>query len=175
MKPTRVTIDKNRIMHIDGNPFFPVLARHIPEGGTPKLLAEAGFNGYRWTAFGTETVDTAPVPDQNEGIYFYAYIYDRAVLGQSGDYKGQLQELTRSLRDDPAFLCYENFTDRQTFYFRSQELSCRAVSFPGIFRCNYSPRKAAPTCESVSSVMFEGYHFGSTSRASRNSIASRWQ
>ncbi len=111
MKPTRVTIDKNRITHINGQPFFPILARHLPEGGTPQLLAEAGFNGYRWAAFGTEAIENDPVPDQNEGLYFYAYIFDRAVFSKNADYKRQLEELVAQIKDHPSLLCYENYNE----------------------------------------------------------------
>ena len=111
MKPTRVIIDKDRITHINGQPFFPILARHLPEGGTPQLLAEAGFSGYRWTAFGTEAVESAPVPDQNEGLYFYAYIFDRAVFSKNADYKRQLEELVKQVKDHPNLLCYENYNE----------------------------------------------------------------
>ncbi|MCK4783911.1 MAG: hypothetical protein KAV87_09190 [Desulfobacteraceae bacterium] len=116
MNLARVSIDNNRITHIDGKPFFPVLARHIPEGGTPQLLAAAGFNGYRWTAFGTETADISPVPDQpvpdqNEGLYFYAYIFDRATFSKNTDYKRQLEELVKQVKDHPNLLCYENYNE----------------------------------------------------------------
>lgn len=111
MKPTRVSIDKNKVTHINGKPFFPVLARHIPEGGTPKLLAEAGFNGYRWAAFGTESAESAKVPEQNEGLYFYAYIFDRAVFSKNSDYKRQIEELVAKIKDHPGLLCYENYNE----------------------------------------------------------------
>ena len=109
--PKVVQLDENRIAHVDGRPFFLIGARHMPEGGTPAMLAEAGFNAYRRLAFGTETSGGEPLPDPDLGIHFWSYIYDRAAFGRSSDYRGQLDEHVRQVRDHPAMLCYENFNE----------------------------------------------------------------
>jgi hypothetical protein len=44
----------------------------MPVGGSPAMLRDAGFNAFRLTAFGTETNDPEPVPDDLEGIYFWS-------------------------------------------------------------------------------------------------------
>jgi len=106
-----VKLDENRITTVNDKPFFLVGARHIPEGGSPAALAEAGFNAYRWLAFGTESAGQDAVPPSDEGLFFWAYIYDRAVIGRSPNYRDQLEKLVRELRDHPAFLCYENYNE----------------------------------------------------------------
>jgi hypothetical protein len=109
--PTSVTIDGNRIANVNGKPFFPICARHMPEGGTPLKLAEAGFNAYRWMAFGAELWKSASIPCPDETLYFYAYIYDRAVFKKNPDFKRQLKELVGRIKDHPSFLSYENFNE----------------------------------------------------------------
>ena len=47
-----VSIDDHRILHFNGKPLFPITVRHMPEGATPQMLREIGFNAMRWTPFG---------------------------------------------------------------------------------------------------------------------------
>jgi len=109
--PTSVWFDKNRIAHVNGKPFFLIGARHIPEGGSPELLAEAGFNAYRLLTFGNELSRPETLPDTKGEIYFWAYIYDRAVLSRSPEYRGQLEKFVRDVKRHPFFLCYENLNE----------------------------------------------------------------
>ena len=50
----------------------------MPDGGTPEMLRDAGFNGLRRLAFGHESGEAEPIPRDLEGIYFWLYIFDRA-------------------------------------------------------------------------------------------------
>jgi len=105
-----VTIDENRILHVNGQPFFPVGARHMPIGADPALLKETGFNCMRWTAFGTDTalVSAVELPDELGGLMFYPYIYNYGDLSDEVDKKRTaLAELINRVKDHPALLCYE--------------------------------------------------------------------
>lgn len=106
--PSLVTIDANRITHINGKPFFLLGARHMPEGGTPEVLSEAGFNAYRVLAFGHDICEPETTPDPNESIFFWSYLYDRTILGRNPDYKHQLKEYVGIVKNHPHLLCYEN-------------------------------------------------------------------
>ena len=114
--PARVTIDENRIAHVDGKPFFLIGARHMPEGGTPELLRDAGFNAYRTLAFGHESGEPEEVPSDLEGIFFWSYIYNRADLTRSPEHERELRERVSQLRDHPALLCYENLNEPTLLY-----------------------------------------------------------
>lgn len=107
-----VSLDQNRITRVDGRPFFLIGARHMPEGGTPEILADAGFNGYRWLAFGTESAcDDLQLPRADEPLFFWAYIYDRAVFSRGEGHRRQLEDLVRRVKDHPRLFCYENFNE----------------------------------------------------------------
>ena len=114
---TKVEIDKDRITRVNGKPFFLLGARHMPDGGNPAILAEAGFNAYRVRSFGID-VDAAsdPVPGNDEGIMFWSYINDRAVLGRSDRYGRELEAHVRRIKDHPALLCYENVNEAARFW-----------------------------------------------------------
>jgi len=114
--PTNVTIDSNHIAHIDGKPFFLIGARHMPEGGTPELLRDAGFNAYRTLAFGHENGEPEEVPRDLKGIYFWSYIYNRADFTRSPDHERELRERVSQLKDHPALLCYENLNEPTLLY-----------------------------------------------------------
>ena len=105
-----VTIGKDRILSVNGKPFFPIGARHIPAGATLALLKQVGFNCFRWTAFGTDTalIPTAQLPTDLGGLMFYPYVFNKADLSAEGETRRQqLTELIRMVREHPALLCYE--------------------------------------------------------------------
>jgi len=107
---SRVTIGKNRMLRVNGKPFFPIAARHIPNGATPSLLKQAGFNAVRWTAFGTDTdvVPPAELPDDLGGLMFYPYLYKYADFSTDADKRREaLTSLIQRVKDHPALLCYE--------------------------------------------------------------------
>ena len=106
-----VRITPDRRTTVNGRPFFLIGARHMPDGGNPKMLCDAGFNAYRWLAFGHEQQEAQPMPPRTDGIRFWAYIYDRADFTKSPSYPRQLQERVRELRQRPDFLCYENLNE----------------------------------------------------------------
>jgi len=114
--PAKVTIDADGITHVDGDPFFLIGARHMPEGGTPEMLRDAGFNAYRTLAFGHEVKGPEEIPSDLEGIRFWSYIYDRADFTKSPDCEPQLREKVRQLKDHPALLCYENLNEPTLLY-----------------------------------------------------------
>lgn len=109
--PFYVTIDQDRIAHVDGKRFFLIGARHMPEGGTPQLLKEVGFNAYRILAFGHDVSAPDPLPEPDSGIMFWSYLYDRLVLGRKPEYRKELLCHIREVRRHPAFLCYENYNE----------------------------------------------------------------
>ena len=108
---TKVTIDEHRVTHVDGRPFFLIGARHMPDGGTPEILRDAGFNGYRRLAFGHDHAGGDPLPDGLDGIYFWAYVYDRTDFTKSPAHEKELEEKVAELRHHPAMLCYENLNE----------------------------------------------------------------
>jgi hypothetical protein len=112
----RVTIDSQRITHVDGRPFFLIGARHMPDGATPGLLRDVGFNAYRRMLFGAEHAAAENLPTEAEGIDFWAYLFDRADLSKSPGYRDELTRRITELRDHPALLCYENYNEPTLLY-----------------------------------------------------------
>ena len=109
--PSRVRFDEHRIAHVDGKPFFLVGARHMPEGGTPSILADAGFNACRVLAFGHESSSPNPLPESDFPLFFWSYIFDRAVVSRSPDYGPQLEKHVAEVKRHPQLLCYENYNE----------------------------------------------------------------
>ena len=108
--PTKVAVGKDRVIQVDGKPFFPIAARHLPVGATPAMLHEAGFNCMRWTPFGMDRheIDSFEVPDDFGGLMVYPYVYNRADLSEDAEKRQrELTLLVRAVRDHPAMLCYE--------------------------------------------------------------------
>ena len=114
--PAQVTLGNDRTTSADGRPFFLIGARHMPEGASPADLRDAGFNAYRTLAFGHESGDPEPIPDDLEGIYFWSYFYDRADFTKSSDHPRELSESVRRVREHPALLCYENYNEPTLLY-----------------------------------------------------------
>ena len=112
----QVKISDNRLLNVDGKPFFLIGARHMPMGGTPEMLHDAGFNACRYTVFGHEVAETEEIPDMPEGMYFWAYLYDRADFTKSPENEKQLREKISELREHPALLCYENYNEPTMLY-----------------------------------------------------------
>ena len=110
---TTVTIERNLITQKNGKPFFLIGARHMPEGGNAALLAETGFNGYRWLPFGVKSSEKFLIdpPRRGQCIGFWPYIYDRAVVSRDPDYRRQLEDLVSSVKDHPEMLFYENYNE----------------------------------------------------------------
>lgn len=108
-----VRIGEDRLLQVNGKPFFPIGARHIPEGADHSLLKAVGFNCRRWMAFGGDKMarDRREVPSDLDGLLFYPYLYDRAdFAGDAAEVAARKQELTaliEEVRDHPALLCYE--------------------------------------------------------------------
>lgn len=107
---SKVTIGPDRILHVNGKPFFPIGARHMPLGATPSLLKKAGFNCMRWVAFGGDgmTLPVASLPKDLGGLMFYPYVFDRGDLSRDAKRRRKdLEALVRKVRNHPALLCYE--------------------------------------------------------------------
>lgn len=108
------TIDHNRIIHVKGKPFFPICARHMPEGGTSVILEEAGFNTMRWTAFGVEgdTIKANSLPEDIGDLMIDAYIYNRGDLSRDAKSRSKdLSDFVMSVKDSPSLLCYEHLNE----------------------------------------------------------------
>ena len=108
---TNVSIGKDRITYVNGKPFFLIGARHIPVGGTVETLKGAGFNALRHLVFGHEMDEPKPPPSGLDGMFFWAYLFDRADLQKSQNYERALREKIAELKDNPALLCYENLNE----------------------------------------------------------------
>jgi hypothetical protein len=115
-----VKISAHRIITVDGKPMFPVLARHMPKGGTPALLAEAGFDAFRVTPFGVDGGKPEPIPSKLDGIGFWAYLFDRADFTKSSSHECDLVNIVKELRSHPSLLCYENCNE-PTLRYKSGE------------------------------------------------------
>lgn len=105
----KVTISPDRVFACNGKRCFPIIARHIPLGASLRDLSEAGFNTFRWTAFGTdsETQDNA-LPLDLADLMINAYVFDRGdLLHDSGVIRVELSELVHSICNHPNLLFYE--------------------------------------------------------------------
>jgi hypothetical protein len=110
MSGSITTISADRILHVNGKPFFPIGARHMPVGATPALLKKVGFNAMRWPAFGmdADAIPRANLPEDLGGLMFYPYVWNRGDLSEDTETrKQQLMELVLEVREHPSLLCYE--------------------------------------------------------------------
>ena len=127
---SQVSIDEQRILQLNGKRFFPITARHMPEGATPKLLCETGFNAMRWTPFGMDASEKQSweVPEDLGDLAFYAYLYNRGDLSMDAERRrSDLSRLVHCVKDHPALLCYEQRNEPASSY---RDLS-RPQSPPG--------------------------------------------
>jgi len=105
-----VTLGSGGVLSVGGRPFFPLGARHVPAGATPRLLRRTGFNALRWVAFtgGPGTIPATPLPKDLGGLMFYPYLSDRADFSrQKAQRRRALAALVRQVRGHDALLCYE--------------------------------------------------------------------
>ncbi len=104
-----VSIGTDRILRVDGRRFFPIGVRHTPEGASPALLREAGFNCIRWAPFGWDHLETEfSLPEDLAGLAFYAYLYVYGDLSTDAPRReAALSKLVSAIRQHPALLCYE--------------------------------------------------------------------
>lgn len=104
-----VTIGSGRILRINGKPFFPLAARHMPEGADYSMLQSVGFNSVRWTPFGFDGLPANQTsPKDFGGLYFYPYLFTNG--DHSSDVKQRqfaLRKLVESVRHRDDLLCYE--------------------------------------------------------------------
>src|SRR6266542_2858866 len=112
-------IDRHRILQLNGKPTFPILARHIPEGGSPQLLRDVGFHAFRVTVFGNEGAPPEPVPEPMDGISFWAYLYDRGDFTRATTHESELRRTVSVLRKHPSLLAYENYNEPTLLYQRN--------------------------------------------------------
>jgi len=108
--PTKVTIGPDRILHVNGKPFFPIGARHMPVGATHRYLKKVGFNCFRWMAVGGDgmTLPVTPLPKDLGGLMVYPYIYTHGDLSRDVPVRKRgLTALVKNMRNHPALLCYE--------------------------------------------------------------------
>jgi len=83
----------------------------MPEGASPRMLADVGFNAYRWLPFGHEVSGAAAVPPTDEGLYFWAYVFDRTLLDRAPGNRRDLEDTVRRLQPHPCLLGYENYNE----------------------------------------------------------------
>ena len=111
---SNVSLNAHRITQVDGKPFFPIIARHMPDRGNATILSQAGFNAMRWTAFGTATKGDgpAPLPADTADLMIDAYIYNRGDLSADKETCArELTELVNSIKHDPRLLSYEQLNE----------------------------------------------------------------
>jgi len=102
--PMNVSIRADRVLECDGQPFFPLQARHLPAGATWREMAEAGFNCFRHLVFGGLNMASAALPDERYGLKICAYLYNRT----NPEYESELTATVQRLRALPDLLSYEN-------------------------------------------------------------------
>lgn len=104
-----VTIGPGRILQVDGKPFFPIAARHMPEGADYESLRSAGFNAVRWTPFGMDGFPANEgAPPDFGGLYFYPYLFTNADLSSEIEQRRRaVRALVEQVRDRVDLLCYE--------------------------------------------------------------------
>ena len=109
-----VTIGRDRILQVDGKPFFPLAARHMPEGGDYERLRSAGFNAVRWTPFGMDGFPSSEsAPPDFGGLYFYPYLFTNADLSSAVERRRRaVRDLVAQVRDRADLLCYEQRNSR---------------------------------------------------------------
>lgn len=110
MAESRVQIGSDKILRVNGAPFFPIGARHMPAGGSTKHLKAAGFNCMRWLAFGAGPMPRTAggILDDLSGLMFYTYIYDRGDFSEEREKRSrELTDIVNRVKGHPAFLCYE--------------------------------------------------------------------
>lgn len=107
---SHVTIGADRILRVNGRRFFPIGARHLPVGATPRLLKKTGFNCLRWVAVGADglTLPHTPLPRDLSGLMFYPYVFTHGDLSRDVRARRRvLMALVKKVRQHPALLCYE--------------------------------------------------------------------
>jgi hypothetical protein len=126
----RVTIDEHRITLVNGKPFFPITARHIPARRPEQLqmqklwtatlddyhfLRDIGFNAVRLVPFGGQAFareDAPDIPSDFGGLMFYAYVYNRADFSKDAEKrKKELSELVKAVRERNDLLGYEQLNE----------------------------------------------------------------
>ena len=108
---SEVKIRGDRMLVVDGKPFFVLEARHMPVGATLSDLVDAGLNCFRHTQFGTLSSEPDPVPDELHGLKTCVYLYDRMNLRCDPSHAGQLETAVRAWRDHPGLLTYETYNE----------------------------------------------------------------
>lgn len=120
----RVSIDPSGRLVRNGQPFFPLGARHVPRGANAAMLASIGFNCLRVPVFGTDTtaigvMQTDPSNGDYGGLLYYPYLYDRADFSTNADSRRRdLSRLVSAIRDDERLLCYEQKNEPSTTFRR---------------------------------------------------------
>ena len=122
----------DRVLLVDGRPFFPIEAWQLPARGDLATVAAAGFNAVRWRPFGNghrgpaagggggtraqafEGGDSFGPDDAWElGLRVFVYLYDRCDLepAENAGYAEDVRAVVGRMRDHPATLCYETVNE----------------------------------------------------------------
>ena len=87
---SKVTIREDRMLEFNEQPFFALQARHLPVGATIEDVADAGFNCFRTSVFGTQSWGPQTLPGDLHGLKICAYLYDRTNLRVNPDHRDEL-------------------------------------------------------------------------------------
>ena len=108
---SKVEIRDDRMLVRDGQPLFVLQGRHLPIGAMLADLAEAGFNCFRYTVFGTLGSAAEPPPVDLHGLLACVYLYDRMNLRADPSYESQLTDAVTQWREHPSLLAYETYNE----------------------------------------------------------------
>lgn len=116
---TCVTTHGAQALKVNGKPLFPITARHMPIGGSAKLLSDIGFTAMRWTPFGRAKYNIESYegcsyePPQDLGsLMFYPYVFTCGDLSRNAhERRRQLSNLVSAVKDHPNLLCYEQVNE----------------------------------------------------------------
>ena len=108
---SKVTIRADRLLVLDGQPFFALQARHTPMGTTLQDVAEAGFNCFRHSVFGSLSWGPQELPEERHGLKICAYLFDRPNLRAEAKHREELVRAVEALRACPDLLAYETYNE----------------------------------------------------------------
>ena len=108
---SKVTIRADRMLVLDGQPFFALQARHMPVGATMQEVSEAGFNCFRHSVFGSLSWGPQDLPEERHGLKICAYLFDRTNLRADDKHDEELTSAIEELRPCPDLLAYETYNE----------------------------------------------------------------
>ena len=98
----------DNMLLLDGQPFFAIQCRHLPEGGTWSAMSQTGFNCLRHRLFGagddrngqTSGGQAAlPSPEELGDLKVCVYLWDRMALSSDDNHHEELSVAVRQLKE----------------------------------------------------------------------------